>query len=263
MARIHPTALVDPAAQLADDVEVGPWTQVGPEVNIGAGTRIDAHVVLAGRTSIGRDNHVFPFCSLGTAPQDKKYAGEPTELVIGDGNTIREYCLFNTGTVQGGGVTRIGSGNWIMGYAHIAHDCLLGDHIIVANGVQIAGHVVVGDYAIIGGTSAVHQFVRVGAHTMSGGGSILLQDLPPFILCNGNPARPHGIHIEGLRRRGFDADTLSELRRAYKVVYRDNVPLAQAREAIEAQIAQAPESSRASLREFADFLAVPGRGLAR
>jgi UDP-N-acetylglucosamine acyltransferase len=263
VARIHPSAIVEPGAQIAEDVEIGPWCEVGADVRIGPGTRVGSHVVLAGRTSIGGGNRIFPFCSLGTEPQDKKYAGEPTELVIGEGNTIREYCLFNTGTAQGGGVTRIGSGNWIMAYAHVAHDCLLGDHVIVANGVQIAGHVVVGDYAIIGGTSAVHQFVRVGAHTMSGGGSILLQDLPPFVLCNGNPARPHGIHIEGLRRRGFDDDTIGELRRAYKIVYRDNVPLAQAREALAAQIGQAPEASRAALRAFADFLAVPGRGLAR
>lgn len=263
MAGIHPSALVDPAARIADDVEVGPWTQIGPDVEVGPGTRIASHVVLAGRTRIGRDNRIFPFCSLGTEPQDKKYAGEPTELVIGDGNTIREYCLFNTGTVQGGGVTRIGSRNWIMGYAHVAHDCIIGDGTIIANGVQIAGHVTVGDFAIIGGTSAVHQFVRVGAHTMTGGGSILLQDLPPFVLCNGNPAQPHGIHIEGLRRHGFDPELVAQLRQAYRVVYRDNLPLTEARERLAALVEAAPASCQPRLRQFADFIAEAGRGLAR
>ena len=263
MANVHAAAIVDAAAELDEDVEVGPWTRIGAGVRVGAGTRIGPHVELAGRTTIGRNNRIFPFCSLGTEPQDKKYAGEETELVIGDRNTIREYCLFNTGTVQGGGVTRIGSDNWIMGYAHVAHDCDLGDHIIVANGVQIAGHVTVGDWAIIGGTSAVHQFVRVGAYSMCGGGSILLQDLPPYVLCNGNPARPHGIHVEFLRRRNTEPEVIAELRRAYRILYRDNLPLQQAREAIEEQIREAPPTCVAALREFADFIAIPGRGLAR
>ena len=263
MALVHPTAIVDAAAELAPDVEIGPWTQVGPGVSIGAGTKVGSHVVLAGRTRIGAGNRIFPFCSLGTEPQDKKYAGEPTELVIGDGNTIREYCLFNTGTVQGGGVTSIGSSNWIMAYAHVAHDCAVGDHTIIANGVQLAGHVSVGDYAIIGGTSAVHQFVRVGAHTMTGGGTILLQDLPPFIMCNGNPAQPHGVHVEGLRRRQFSAESIAALKRAYRIIYRENLPLAQAREALDVQIREEPEASVAPLRDLAQFLAQPGRGLVR
>jgi UDP-N-acetylglucosamine acyltransferase len=263
MARIHPSALVDPAAELADDVEVGPWTQIGPRVRVGAGCRIGAHVVLDGHTTLGRDNRIFPFAAVGTEPQDKKYRGEDTVLEIGDGNTIREYCLINTGTTQGGGATRIGNDNWIMGYAHVAHDCVVGSHTIIANGVQLAGHVTVQDWAILGGTSAVHQFVRVGAHTMTGGGSILLQDVPPFIICNGNPAQPHGIHMEGLRRRKFSEAQIGALRQAYKVVYRQGLPLAQAREQLEAQVAALDEAAGGPLREFISFLAVPGRGILR
>jgi UDP-N-acetylglucosamine acyltransferase len=263
MPRIHSSAVVDPAAQLADDVSIGPYSVVGPQVRLGAGCEIGSHVVLAGRTTLGRGNRIFAFASIGTDPQDKKYRGEETELVIGDGNTIREYCLLNTGTAQGGGVTRIGSDNWIMGYAHVAHDCLVGSHTIIANGVQLAGHVTIEDWAIIGGTSAVHQFVRVGAHTMCGGGSIVLQDVPPFIMCNGNPAQPHGVHVEGLRRRGFSAESIAALRRAYRLVYRDGLPLAEARTALDTLIGEQAESDAAPLRALAEFLAVPGRGIVR
>jgi UDP-N-acetylglucosamine acyltransferase len=263
MALVHATAIVEPGAELAGDVAVGPFSVIGAGVRVGAGSRIGAHAVLAGRTTIGRENRVFPFCSIGTEPQDKKYAGEDTELIIGDGNTIREYCLINTGTVQGGGVTRIGSANWIMGYAHVAHDCRIGDRTIIANAVQLAGHVQIDDWAIIGGTAAVHQFVRVGAHTMIGGGTILLQDLPPFIMCNGNPAQPHGIHIEGLKRRSFSAESIAALRRAYRLIYRDNLPLAEARTALDALVADLPEAAAAPLRVLAEFLAVPGRGIVR
>jgi UDP-N-acetylglucosamine acyltransferase len=263
MAQVHSSAIVDPRAQLAADVRVGPFTTIGPGVTIGEGTTIGSHVVLAGKTRIGRDNRIHAFAAVGTEPQDKKYAGEDTELLIGDGNTIREYCLINTGTVQGAHVTRIGSDNWIMGYAHVAHDCIVGSHTIIANGVQLAGHVQVDDWAIIGGTTAVHQFVRVGAHTMCGGGTILLQDLPPFLMCNGNPARTYGVHVEGLRRRQFSAESIAALRRAYKIVYRDNLPLAEAREALELLIREEPEQNAAPLRAFAEFLAIPGRGLLR
>jgi UDP-N-acetylglucosamine acyltransferase len=263
MTQVHPSAIVDPRAELAEDVLVGPYSTIGPGVRIGSGTEIGSHVVVAGRTRIGSGNRLFPFAAVGTEPQDKKYRGEDTELVIGDGNTIREYCLINTGTVQGGNATRIGSGNWIMGYAHVAHDCIIGDNTIIANGVQLAGHVQVGDWAFIGGTSAVHQFVRVGAHTMCGGGTILLQDLPPFVMCNGNPAKPFGIHVEGLKRRQFSAESIAALRRAYRIVYRDNLPLADARVALDALIAAEPEGNAAPLRAFAQFLASPGRGLLR
>jgi UDP-N-acetylglucosamine acyltransferase len=263
MAQVHASAIVDARAELADDVRVGAYSIIGPGVRVGAGSEIGPHVVLAGRTRIGRDNRIFAFAAVGTEPQDKKYAGEDTELVIGDGNTIREYCLINTGTVQGGNVTTIGSGNWIMGYAHVAHDCLVGSNTIIANGVQLAGHVRVDDWAIIGGTSAVHQFVRVGAHTMTGGGTILLQDLPPYLMCNGNPAKPFGVHVEGLKRRQFSAESIAALRRAYRIVYRDNLPLAEARVALDALIKSEPEQSAGPLRAFAEFLANPGRGLLR
>ncbi len=263
MAQVHASAIVDPRAELAADVTVGPFSIIGPGVTVGAGSQIGSHVVLAGRTRIGRGNRIFPYAAVGTEPQDKKYAGENTELVIGDGNTIREYCLINTGTVQGGNVTTIGSGNWIMGYAHVAHDCTVGDNTIIANGVQLAGHVRVDDWAIIGGTSAIHQFVRVGAHTMCGGGTILLQDLPPFVMCNGNPAKPYGVHVEGLKRRNFSAASIAALRRAYKIVYRENLPLAEARVALDALTSSEPAESAAPLRAFAEFLANPGRGLLR
>jgi UDP-N-acetylglucosamine acyltransferase len=260
---IHPSAIIDPGAQLDADVQVGPYCVVGAGVRVGAGSRIDAHVVLAGETTIGRNNRIYSFCAIGTDPQDKKYAGEPTRLVMGDGNTVREYCLFNTGTVQGGGVTRIGSDNWIMGHAHIAHDCVVGDHTIIANGVPLGGHVCVGDWAIIGGTSAVHQFVRVGAHSMCGGGTILTQDLPPFVMCNGVPAQAHGLNVEGLKRRGFGAASIAALRQAYRLIYRDNLPLVEARTALDALIADSSPDVGAPLRELAAFLAEPGRGIVR
>lgn len=263
MAGVHPSAIVDAHAELADDVQVGPYSVIGAGVRVAAGTQIGSHVVLAGRTSVGRGNRIFPFCSIGTEPQDKKYAGEDTELTIGDGNTIREYCLINTGTVQGGGATRIGSGNWIMGYAHIAHDCIVGDNTIIANAVQLAGHVSIGDWAFIGGTSAIHQFVRVGAHTMCGGGTILLHDLAPYLICNGNPAKCYGVHLEGLKRRKFTAESVAALRRAYRIVFRDKLPLAEAQVALEALIGATPPADAAPLREFARFIAVPGRGLLR
>ena len=262
MARIHPTAVVEPGAQLDGDVEVGAFTLIGPEVRIGSGTRIGPNVVIAGRTRIGRDNRIYAFSTLGEIPQDKKYAGEPTELVIGDGNTIREFCSFNAGTLQGGGTTRVGSDNWIMAYVHLAHDCVIGDHTILANATQLAGHVVVGDWAIIGGMTGVHQFVRIGAHAMCGGGSSLLQDVPPYVLCRGNPCQPFGINVEGLQRRGFDEAAVTALKRAYRSLFREGLTLAQAREAIVAEAQSNPAASQA-LAPLAEFLATPGRGIIR
>jgi UDP-N-acetylglucosamine acyltransferase len=262
MARVHATALVDAAAELADDVEVGPYAVVGPQVRIGAGSSIGAHAVLAGRTTIGRDNRIFPHAVIGGAPQDKKYAGEDTELVIGDGNTIREFCTFNIGTGQGGGVTRIGSDNWIMAYAHVAHDCRVGDHCILANAVTLGGHVELGDWVILGGLTAVHQFVRVGSHAMAGGGSILVQDLPPFVICNGNPAAAHGLNSEGLKRRGFSAEAIATLRRAYKTVYKEGLTAAAACEQL-LQIAEQTPASAADLRALADFVRSSTRGIVR
>lgn len=261
MAKIHPTALVERGAELADDVEVGPYALIGPKVRVGAGTRIAGHVVVEGRTTIGRDNELHPFSVIGGVPQDKKYAGEDTALEIGDRNVIREYCTVHVGTVQDGGFTRIGDDNWIMAYVHIAHDCQVGNHTTFANNAQLAGHVKVGDWAVLGGYTGVHQFVRIGAHVMSGISSVVLQDVPPYTLISGHPARPHGINSEGLRRRGFDAQRISTLREAYRRLYRNGLSLEQAREALVAL--QAERGGDADLQPLLDFLAEPGRGIVR
>ncbi|HEY4037596.1 MAG TPA: acyl-ACP--UDP-N-acetylglucosamine O-acyltransferase [Burkholderiaceae bacterium] len=262
MARIHSSAIVDPKARLADDVQVGPYSVVGPGVAIESGTSIDSHVVLTGHTRIGRNNRIYSFCTLGEVPQDKKYAGEPTELVIGEGNTIREFCSFNVGTAQGGGVTRIGSDNWIMSYAHVAHDCTIGDHTVMANLTQLAGHVSLGDWVVLGGMVGVHQFVRIGAHAMCGGGSTLVQDVPPFVLCRGSPAQPFGINVEGLQRRGFEEATIAALKRAYRTIFREGLTLAQARETLRSGADASPAVAEA-LAELMDFLGTPGRGIIR
>jgi len=262
VARVHPTAHVAPGAELADDVEIGPFCSVGAHVRIGAGTRLVAHVVIDGRTTIGAGNRFFPFCSIGGPPQDKKYAGEDTELVIGDGNTVRESCTISTGTVQGGGVTRVGSDNWIMAYAHIAHDCIVGDHVILANNATLAGHVTLGDWAIMGGLSAIHQFCAMGAHAMAAGGSIVLRDVPPFVICSGNPAEPHGINTEGLKRRGFSAEAVNALRRAYRTLYKDGHTVAEAVAALGAQAADEPAAAVA-IGELRDFVQKSQRGIIR
>ncbi len=228
MALIHATALVDPAAELANDVNIGPYVVIGPKVRIGAGSRIGAHCVVEGCTTIGRDNNIFQFASVGAAPQDKKYAGEPTCLEIGDGNTIREFCTLNTGTVQGAGVTRVGDDNWIMAYVHIAHDCQVGSHTIIANSTQLGGHVHLGDWAFLGGLSGVHQFVRVGAHAMTGFQTRLAQDLPPFVTAAGNPASATGINAEGLRRRGFSPERIAQVKQVHRLIYRQGLTLADA-----------------------------------
>jgi len=249
--RIHSTALVDSAAELADDVEIGPYSIVGPAARIASGTVVMSHVVIGGRTTIGRGNRIFPFCAIGGVPQDKKYAGEETELMIGDANTIRESCTVSLGTAQGGGVTRIGSDNWIMACAHIAHDCLIGDHTILANNATLAGHVTLGDWAIMGGMSAIHQFCSMGPHAMAAGGSIVLRDVPPFVICSGNPAEPHGINSEGLKRRGYGADTVNALRRAYRALYKDGLTVAEAVQALAAPNDDATAAEAvALLREF-------------
>jgi UDP-N-acetylglucosamine acyltransferase len=262
MPRIHSSAIVDPKAELADDVQVGPYSVVGPNVAIGPGTLIDSHVVLTGHTRIGRNNRIYSFCTLGEVPQDKKYAGEATELVIGDSNTIREFCSFNVGPEQGGGVTRIGSDNWIMSYVHVAHDCTIGDHAVMANLTQLAGHVAVGDWTVLGGMVGVHQFVRIGAHAMCGGGSTLVQDVPPFVLCRGSPAQPYGINVEGLQRRGFEEATIAALKRAYRTIFREGLTLAQARETLRSGGEAGPAVAEA-LGELMEFLDTPGRGIIR
>jgi UDP-N-acetylglucosamine acyltransferase len=255
---IHPTALVDPAARLADDVRIGAWSTIGAAVEIGPGTSVAEHVVIRGRTRIGMRNRIFQFNSIGEEPQDKKYAGEPTELVIGDGNTIREFCTLNTGTAQDRGVTTIGDNNWIMAYVHVAHDCDVGSDTVLANGVTLAGHVSVGNHAILGGFTAVHQFCRIGAHCMLGGGSIVLQDVPPYVIANGNSAQPHGVNTEGLKRRGFSADAVAAIRRAYKTLYKSGLLLEEAKAQLAADAAAQP-----ALAPLVEFLATPGRGIIR
>ncbi len=256
MAAIHPTAIIDPGAQLAADVEVGAYTLIGPKVRIGAGSRIGPHCVIEGPTTIGQNNRVWQFCSLGAAPQDKKYAGEDTALEIGDGNTIREFCTFNRGTAQDAGVTRVGNDNWIMAYVHLAHDCQIGNATIFANNAQLAGHVQVGDAAILGGFTVVHQFVRIGAHAISGMGSILFKDLPTYVTCAGNPAAPHGINTEGLKRRGFAADRIEAIRRAYKTLYKNGLTLEEAKR----ELAASPLAEVAALHAF---VAASSRGIIR
>ncbi len=254
----HSTAVIDPQARIAPDVEVGPYSVIGPHVEIGAGCWIGPHCVITGRTRLGADNRVYQFCSLGEVPQDKKYAGEPTRLEIGDGNTIREYCTFNTGTVQDAGVTRLGNGNWIMAYVHLAHDCNVGNHTIFANNAQLAGHVRVADHAILGGYTGVHQFCHVGAHAITGVSSVVLKDVPPYMTVSGNPARPYGINAEGLKRRGFDAQAIAGLKRAYKTLYRSGLTMEEAKRKLEDQVSECPP-----VRALIEFLAGTTRGIVR
>ncbi|MFA6314588.1 MAG: acyl-ACP--UDP-N-acetylglucosamine O-acyltransferase [Sterolibacterium sp.] len=255
---VHPTAIVHAGARLGRGVEIGAYSIIGEFVEIGEGTRIGPHAIVDGHTRVGCGNRIFQFCSIGEIPQDKKYAGEPTRLEIGDRNTIREFCTFNCGTVQDVGVTRLGNDNWIMAYVHLAHDCQVGNHTIFANNAQIAGHVTVGDHAILGGFTAVHQFVRIGAHSITALGSVLLQDLPPYVMAAGNTARPHGINSEGLKRRGFSSTAIMSIKRAYKALYKSGLKLEEARAAIAGDSDNIPE-----LRLLADFLAATGRGIIR
>ena len=262
MATIHPTALVDPQAQLADSVSVGPYAVIGPNVVIGEGTSIGAHCVIEGHTTIGRDNQIFQFASIGAAPQDKKYKGEPTQLIIGDRNTIREFCTFNTGTTQDEGITRVGSDNWVMAYVHVAHDCQLGNHLILANNATLAGHVHVGDWVIVGGLTGVHQFVRIGAHAMVGFQTRLSQDVPPFMMVQGNPCEASGFNVEGLRRRGFSAERIAAVKQLYKIIYRQGLTLDAAKAQL-AELAQARPEAQADVQGVIDFLATATRGIVR
>lgn len=258
MSGIHPTAIIYEGARIGKGVEIGPYSIVGEHVEIGDGCRIGAHAVITGHTRIGQGNRIFHSVSLGEEPQDKKYAGEPTRLEIGDFNTIREFCTFNTGTIQDQGITRIGDHNWIMAYVHIAHDCQVGNYTIFANNASLAGHVTVQDYVILGGFSTVHQFCRIGAHTILGMVTAARQDVPPYLTATGNPAEPHGINSEGLKRRGFSSEALTALKRAYKTLYKSGLSLAEAQAAIAADAEAVPE-----LRPLAEFLAIPGRGIIR
>lgn len=259
---IHATALVDPAARLGSNVRIGAYSIIGPHVEIGDNTEIGPHVVIQGHSRIGRDNRIFQFCSLGEVPQDKKYAGEPTRLEIGDRNTIREFCTFNLGTAQDKGVTRIGDDNWIMAYVHIAHDVQLGSQTILANNATLAGHVHVGDWVIIGGLSGVHQFVKIGAHAMVGFSSAISQDVPPFIMADGNPAAARGFNVEGLRRRGFGPQRIAAVKAMYRQIYRAGLTLEQALEALCGIEAEHPEAT-ADVQLMRDFLAASRRGIVR
>ncbi len=264
MTNIHATAIIDPAAELDSSVTVGPYTVIGPHVKIGAGTRIGPHCVIEGHTTLGCDNRIFQFVSLGADNQDKKYAGEPCELIIGDRNTIREFSTYHIGTVQGGGVTRLGSDNWMMAYTHLAHDCLVGNHTIFANNAQLAGHVEVGDWVILGGYTVVHQFVRIGAHAMTAMCSLLFADVPPFVMAQGQPAGARSMNFEGLRRRGFSADRIAAVKAMHKALYRDNLTLDQARERIAALTARHAEAG-ADVDMMLGFLngLTPERGIVR
>jgi UDP-N-acetylglucosamine acyltransferase len=260
---IHPSAIVDPHAQLDSSVQIGPFAIIGPHVNIGPNCIIDAYATLTGHTTMGAGNRVHSHAVIGGPPQDKKYAGEPTRLEIGDRNTFRESVTVNTGTVQDGGVTKLGSDNWIMAYVHIAHDCQIGSHTIMANGVQLAGHVHVGDWAILGGLTGVHQFVKIGAHSMTGAGTVLLQDLPPYVMSQGYPAEPKGLNAEGLRRRGFSAGAINTLKQAYKSLYRDGLTFEQAKAAIADLKEQCDPQALAAVSVFHDFLGAVTRGVIR
>ncbi|TAL52420.1 acyl-ACP--UDP-N-acetylglucosamine O-acyltransferase [Pandoraea sp.] len=263
MANIHSTAIVDPKATLADDVSIGPYAVIGPDVTLGSGTQIGSHSVVEGHTTLGKDNRIGHFASVGGMPQDMKYRGEPTRLEIGDRNTIREFTTIHTGTAQDAGVTRIGNDNWIMAYVHIAHDCQVGNNTVFSSNAQIAGHVHVGDWAILGGMAGVHQFVRIGAHAMLGGASALVQDIPPFVIAAGDKAVPHGVNVEGLRRRGFSAETIAALRNAYKLVYKSGLTLEEAKLQISALAAAETGAVADALRCWLDFLNTATRGIIR
>lgn len=264
MSGIHPTAIVDAAAELDTAVSVGPYAVIGAGVRIGAGTRVGPHSVIEGPTTIGRDNRIFAHVSLGAAPQDMKYRDEPTELHIGDRNTIREFCTFNRGTAQDAGVTRLGDDNWVMAYVHLAHDVQVGNHTILANNATLAGHVHVGDWVIVGGLTGVHQFTRIGAHAMTGFQSHVSQDVPPFMMVAGHPLAVHGFNVEGLRRRGFSRERIAQVKQMHRLLYRDGLTLEQARAAIGALQGRVPDAAAdADVRLLLDFLATSTRGIVR
>ncbi len=255
---IHPTAIIAPGANLAEGVKVGPYAVIGENVVIGSGTSIGPHTVIEGRTRIGCENQIFQFASIGAIPQDLKFHGEETTLIIGDRNKIREFTTLHLGTEDGGGVTKIGHDNLLMAYSHVAHDCLVGNHVILANGATLAGHVEVDDFAILGGLSAVHQFTRVGAHVMASGGSMIAQDAAPYTIVQGDRAKVVGLNLIGLKRRGFSADVLKTIKQAYKLVFRSGMTLEEAISTIESTLDKSAE-----LDYFVTFLKKSERGLAR
>ena len=262
LGRIHPSAIIAAGAQLHDSVSVGPYCVIGSQVSIGANTKIASHVVIDGATRIGQDNTIYQFASIGAAPQDKKYAGEPTALHIGDRNTVREFATLNRGTVQDQGVTRIGNDNWIMAYVHVAHDCVVGNNTIMANNATLGGHVQIDDWVVLGGCTAIHQFCKVGAHAMTGAGTLLLHDLPPFVLASGNTAQAHGLNSEGMRRRGFSAEQINLLRRAYKSLYKNGLTFEQAKHELD-QLAADHSDIAQALLTLTSFFARVTRGIVR
>jgi UDP-N-acetylglucosamine acyltransferase len=262
VSNIHPTAIVDPRAQIDATASIGPYTVIGAHVVIGAGTTVGAHCVIDGRTTLGRDNQIFQFNSIGAIPQDKKYAGEPTELVIGDRNTIREFCTLNLGVPQAGGITTVGDDNWIMAYTHIAHDCHVGNHTTLANNTTLAGHVHLGDWVTVGGLTGIHQFVKIGAHAMVGFASAVAQDVPPFMLVDGNPLAVRGFNLVGLRRRGFSPERLAAVKQMHKLLYRQGLTLDAARSAI-ADLVQSVPDAAGDVTMMEQFLADATRGIAR
>jgi UDP-N-acetylglucosamine acyltransferase len=255
---IHPTAIVASGAQLGENVEIGPYAVIGEHVAIGDSTWVGPHSVVEGHTTIGRDNRLFQFCSIGAINQDKKYKGEPTRVEIGDRNTIREYCTVHIGTVQDKAVTSIGHDNWIMAYVHVAHDCVVGNNTTFANSTQLAGHVEVGDWAVLGGFTGVHQFCKIGAHVMTAVGTVVLQDIPPYMMAAGNTASPYGLNAEGLKRRGFTAEQLQTLKRAYRTLYKSGLMLDEAKSKLREEAVAHQE-----VQKLVDFLEASQRGIIR
>lgn len=255
---IHEQAIIDPGATLADDVEVGAFSIIGPDVELGSGTRVGPHTVINGPTTIGRNNRIFSFCALGEQPQDLKYAGEPTRLEIGDGNTIREYATMNRGTVGGGGVTRVGDDNLFMAYTHLAHDCIVGSHTVFSNAASLAGHVEVGDWVILGGFTSVHQFTHIGEHSFAGLGTVITRDIPPYVTVAGNHARPYGINKNGLKRRDFTPEAIRALHRAYMVLVKARQVSDEAKGEVEELAGEFAE-----VRRFVDFVRSSERGIVR
>jgi UDP-N-acetylglucosamine acyltransferase len=258
MSDIHSTAIIDPSASIGEGVTIGAYSVIGADVEIGANTWIGPHVVINGPTRIGRDNKIYQFASIGEAPQDLKYDGEPTRLEIGDRNTIRECVTINRGTVSGGGLTKVGSDNLLMAYIHIAHDCRIGNHVIFSNNASLAGHAQVGDYVILSGFTLVHQFCSIGDYAFTGMGSAIAKDVPPYLMISGNPAAPHGLNKVGLKRRGFTEEQVRNLTRVYKLLYRQGLSLDEAKQ----QIAEMAKTNEEVVR-FAEFLRNSKRSIIR
>jgi UDP-N-acetylglucosamine acyltransferase len=264
MSLIHPTAIIEKGAEIDTTASIGAYSLIGPNVKIGAGTAVAGHCVIEGHTTIGANNRIFQFNSMGGIPQDKKYKGEPCELIIGDGNTIREFCTFNIGSPGDKAVTRVGNDNWIMAYVHLAHDCQVGNHTIFANNTQLAGHVVVEDWVILGGFTVVHQFCRLGAHSFTAMNSLLFADLPPFVMAQGQPAKARSMNFEGLRRRGFSAERMAAVKALHKCLYREDLTLQAAQLKIATLVGTYPEAAH-DIKMMLDFLAdtTAQRGIVR